>query len=87
MTSAEKRQSPPRRPRINLWANFWKSLIAVVSGNLLYMFIIMPRLPVPGRHRLYQIDLGLLIDFWICLVIYGFIELVLRLKRRSKSRA
>jgi ABC-type uncharacterized transport system permease subunit len=78
---ANRRSSRPQ-PRINIWANFWKSLIAVVIGNLLYIFVIAPRLPAAGRHHLYHIDLGLVVDFWICLVIYGVIELVLRLKRR-----
>jgi hypothetical protein len=59
-----------------------KQTIAVVVGNLLYFFLLMPHLPVAGRHRPDQLDLGLVVDFWICVVVYGVVELVdRRLKR------
>jgi len=53
-----------------------KQLIAVVVGNLLYFFILMPHLPPAGRHRPDKLDLGLLVDFWVCVVLYGTIELI-----------
>jgi hypothetical protein len=65
---------------------FLKSLTAVVAGNLLYYFILMPLLPVAGRHRPMQLDLGLLIDFWVCLVMVGFIELWSRVRSRRSQR-
>jgi len=59
-----------------------KQTIAVVVGNLLYFFLLMPHLPAAGRHRPDQLDLGLIVDFWICVVMYGIVELVdRRLKR------
>ena len=59
-----------------------KQTIAVVIGNLLYFFLLMPHLPVAGRHRPDRLDLGLIVDFWICVVLYGVVELVdRRLKR------
>ncbi|HKR32812.1 MAG TPA: hypothetical protein VJT08_20195 [Terriglobales bacterium] len=59
--------------------NFFISLAAVVLGNVIY-FLIMPHLPLVAQHRTYHLlpDLGLLIDFWICLVIYGLIALLFR---------
>jgi len=60
-----------------------KQAIAVVVGNLLYYFVLMPHLPVAGRHRPDKLDLGLVVDFWICVVVYGLIELV---DRRRRSR-
>lgn len=59
--------------------NFFISLAAVVLGNLIY-FLIMPYLPPAAQHRSYRLlpDLGLLIDFWICLVLYGLIALLFR---------
>ena len=52
-----------------------KQTIAIVVGNLLYFFVLMPHLPAAGRHRPDRLDLGLIVDFWICVVIYGLIEL------------
>jgi len=61
-----------------------KQTIAVIGGNLLYFFIVMPHLPLAGRHRPDKLDLGLLVDFWICVVIYGLIELVDRRRRARR---
>jgi hypothetical protein len=40
----------------------------------------MPHLPLAAQHRSYTLlpDLGLLIDFWICLVMYGVIAFLFR---------
>jgi hypothetical protein len=63
--------------------SFIKSLVAVVAGNLFYFFILMPHLPPAGQHGLFRIDLGLVIDFWCCVVAWGVIELVTRRKSRK----
>jgi hypothetical protein len=55
----------------------WRQLIAVVAGNLIYL-VVEPYLPVRGQHQLNQIDLGLAVDFWICLVCYGLVRMVWR---------
>jgi ABC-type uncharacterized transport system permease subunit len=64
-----------------------KQLIAVVAGSLLYFFVLMPHLPAAGRHQPFRIDLGLLVDAWICLVLYGIIELLDRKWRRDGTGA
>ncbi len=61
-----------------------KQLIAIVVGNLLYFFLLTPHLPPAGRHHPDRLDLGLLVDFWVCVVMYGLIELLDR-KWRSRS--
>lgn len=61
-----------------------KQAIAVVAGNLLYFFLLMPHLPLAARHRPDKLDLGLIIDFWVCVVVYGLIELIDR-KRTAKN--
>ena len=38
--------------------NFVQSLLAVLLGNAAY-YILMPSLPPAARHRLLQVDLGL----------------------------
>jgi len=69
-------------PNKVLKPNFWKSLIAVVAGNLVYFFGAYSVLPVPAQHRPFKIDLGLVVDLWFCLIFYGLIELFLRLRHR-----
>lgn len=54
------------------WAEY---LLAVLGGNVVYLAI-EPQLPPPFRHRMFQVDLGLAIDFIICVVLYGLIRLV-----------
>jgi hypothetical protein len=65
--------------------NFLQSLIAVISGNAIYFLLLVPYLPPVARHRMSKIDLGLLLDFWICLVIYGLLELLVRRRKRTRS--
>lgn len=65
--------------------NLLKSLISVVGGNLLYFFVLAPHLPQSGRHMPFRMDLGLVIDFWVCLVMYGLVEVFWR--RRKKRMA
>ena len=49
----------------------WRTLAAVLGGNLLYFGILYPYLPAAARHRPYGLDWGLVIDFWICVALYG----------------
>jgi hypothetical protein len=53
----------------------WKTLVAVLGGNFLYFVVLFPLLPPEARHRPSRLDWGLLIDFWICLAIYGLLSL------------
>ena len=63
--------------------NFLKSLIAVVVGNAIYFLLLTPILPAAGRHSPRRYDLGMAIDFSVCAVVYGVIELVVRCSRRG----
>jgi len=53
----------------------WQSLIAVLAGNAVY-FSTQRFLPPRAQHHSYQIDWGLAVDFWICLVCYGLVRLI-----------
>jgi hypothetical protein len=53
--------------------NFVQALAAVVLGNIAY-FLLVPSLPPSARHRPFQWDLGMLIDFWFCVVAFGLIR-------------
>ena len=63
--------------------NFLHALVAVVTGNAAY-FLLMRYLPPRARHVPFQIDLGLVVDFWFCLVVFGVIKTIAG--RKSKSR-
>ena len=54
---------------------FCQSLVAVLAGNAIY-FSVERFLPARAQHQLYQIDWGLAVDFWICLVCYGLVRLI-----------
>ena len=61
-------------------AKLLKIFVAVFLGNILY-FVLSPHLPVAAQHRSWNIDLGTVVDFWFCLVVYGLIELGTFLRR------
>jgi len=59
--------------------NFLQALIAIVLGNVVY-FLLMPSLPAVARHHIFHPDLGVVVDFWFCLVAYGLIRTARRWK-------
>ncbi|HZP17936.1 MAG TPA: hypothetical protein VFB00_08230 [Terriglobales bacterium] len=65
--------------------NFLQSLIAVIAGNVVY-FLLMPHLPPAARHDPMRLDLGILVDFWICLVFWGAIKTFTRWGRSSRQQ-
>jgi hypothetical protein len=56
-------------------ANFVHALIAVLAGNAVY-FLAMPYLPPRAQHVAPRLDLGLIVDFWFCLVVLGIVKTV-----------
>ena len=65
-------------------SNFLHALIAVLAGNAIYSLLV-PYLPPAVRHAPFNNVLGLAIDFWICLVIFGIVKMVAARKRQSSS--
>ena len=57
-----------------LTAKWLKYLAAILVGNGLY-FAVNRYLPEPAKHHAFRFDLGTLVDFWLCLVVYGLMEL------------
>lgn len=53
--------------------DFWRSLIAVLGGNLIYLGL-ERYLPARAQHQIYHIDWGLAVDFWLCLACYGIVR-------------
>ena len=64
--------------------NFIHALVAVLAGNAAY-FLLVRYLPPVARHVPFRVDLGLVVDFWFCLVVFGIIKTVAG-RRRDSSR-
>jgi hypothetical protein len=54
-------------------------LVAILVGNAVYFFSLVPYLPRPLRHATFHIDLGVAVDFAVCVAVYGLIRLGSRL--------
>jgi hypothetical protein len=57
----------PRR-----WAEY---LVAILIGNAIYYFSLVPHLPDALRHQGFQMDWGVGVDFLVCVAVYGLIRL------------
>jgi hypothetical protein len=74
----QRNQSPTTRraamvSKPSVLINFIQALVAIIVGNVLY-FVVLPSLPPIARHHRFHLDLGTVVDFWFCLVIYGLIR-------------
>jgi hypothetical protein len=63
-------------------ANFIHALVAVLAGNAAY-FLLVRYLPPQVRHVPFRMDLGLVVDFWLCLVAFGMIKTLASRRRDS----
>jgi hypothetical protein len=70
---------PLTRPK---WIKF---LVAILLGNALY-FALSPHLPPAAQHHAWAVDLGTVVDFWFCLLVYGLLELGAFLHHDSAGR-
>jgi hypothetical protein len=61
--------------KLSVRLNFLQALLAIILGNVVY-FALLPTLPVAARHRPFRVDLGMVLDFSMCLVLYGLIRSV-----------
>jgi hypothetical protein len=61
--------TPASKPSVLL--NLIEALCAIILGNLAYFFL-GPSFHLP-RHRPFQFDWGLIVDFWFCTGAYGLI--------------
>jgi len=53
--------------------NVLQALLAVILGNVVY-FVLAPSLPPVARHQPFRLDIGMVVDFWFCVVAYGLIR-------------
>jgi hypothetical protein len=50
-------------------------LVAILLGNAIYYFSLVPHLPQALRHQGFLLDWGSLVDFLVCVGVYGLIRL------------
>ena len=49
-------------------------LVAILLGNAIYYFSLVPHLPPVLRHQGFLLDWGSLVDFIVCVGVYGLIR-------------
>ncbi len=70
------------RPFLGVTLRRWlEYLVAILLGNAIYYFSLTPYLPDSLRHQGFSIDAGVLVDFIICVLVYGLIRLGARVRR------
>ena len=67
-----------RASNASVLVNLIQALCAIILGNLFYFFL-GPAFRLP-RHQPFQLDWGLVVDFWLCVVAYGLIRTARRWK-------
>ena len=60
-------------------------LIAILLGNAIYYFSLQPHLPPLWRHPGAKIDLGLFLDFIVCVAVFGLIRLGAYVQRERRD--
>jgi len=68
-------QAAPEKQMTANASRWIRWLVIILLGNGLY-FALYPYLPPAARHQRFQVDLGTLVDFWFCLIVFGVLELV-----------
>jgi hypothetical protein len=71
------------KPMSKSAANFLHALVAVLAGNAAY-FLVEKYLPARAHHVPFKIDLGMVVDFWFCLVVFGIIKTVAAQMHKSR---
>ena len=60
-----------------------KSFIAVVGGNMIYLSA-KKWFPEPLRHQPFSLDWGIVADFWICVALWGLLDLLHNLAKKTR---
>jgi len=61
-------------------------LIAILLGNAMYFLLLYPALPRLLQHQPFRFDAGLVIDFLLCVTVYGVMRLAVAHARRWNER-
>lgn len=61
------------------WRRFLIAAVAVILGNAIYLSL-QRFLPERAHHNPFRIDLGLIADFWVCVLIFNLLLALFRSK-------
>jgi hypothetical protein len=61
-------------------------LISVLVGNAIYFAVLLPGLPRSLQHQPFAVDLGLLLAFLCCVLVYAAIRLGSRHGKRMAAQ-
>ena len=61
-------------------------LAAILTGNAIYFLLLFPDLPPWLQHRPFVFDLGLALDFSLCVIVYAVIRMGSRHAERWNRR-
>ncbi len=78
-------QEPRPLSRQSVAVNIVQALAAVLLGNAAYL-LLSPYLPPMARHQVFKFDLGMLVDFWFCLVAFGLIRTARSWSKKRRDR-
>jgi len=67
----------PRR-----WLEYF---VAILVGNAVYYFSLVPHLPSVLRHQGLTVDWGTGVDFGVCVAVYGLIRLGSMLQKQENK--
>lgn len=71
---------PAQRRFLGVTLRRWlEYLVAILIGQAIYYYSLVPHLPMSFRHQDFRIDLGMLLDFLICVAVYGLIRVAANL--------
>jgi hypothetical protein len=62
-------------------------LAAILAGNAIYFLVLFPGLPPALQHRPFVFDVGLALDFLLCVTVYGVIRMASRHAQRWNRRS
>jgi hypothetical protein len=68
------------RPFFGVSLRRWSEyLVAILLGNTIYYYSLVPHLPEVLHHNGFRVDWGMGVDFVVCGGVYGLIRLASRL--------
>jgi hypothetical protein len=61
--------------QVSMLRRWLEYLVAILAGNAIYYFALVPHLSETWQHQLFRIDPGLMADFLVCLGVYSLTRL------------
>jgi hypothetical protein len=77
-------QEPNEKKYLGATPRRWvEYLAAILVGNAIYYYSLVPHLPESLRHKGFTTDLGAMVDLAVCAGVYGLMRLGMRVMRRG----